>query len=257
MVSGIRSYSCIAIYWLDDQMGRNLNSNKTVLEYAESFGDRIRYTDGQDVSASRFLEIFGFPVSMQRTPISLLSGGERRRLYLITRLISNPNFLLFDEPTNDLDIETMENLEEYLTSFPGCMIISSHDRTLLDITVDMLLVIEDEKITLFAGNYSEWKEAKEQEEKEKNKEIIEVKTEKKPERQRAQKGLSFKEKKELETLENEISSLEALVKEMENSFATAEETELGTLQERTAKYQKTKETLDQKTERWLELEEKA
>ena len=240
-----------------DQMGRNLNSNKTVLEYAESFGDRIRYTDGQDVSASRFLEIFGFPVSMQRTPISLLSGGERRRLYLITRLISNPNFLLFDEPTNDLDIETMENLEEYLTSFPGCMIISSHDRTLLDITVDMLLVIEDEKITLFAGNYSEWKEAKEQEEKEKNKEIIEVKTEKKPERQRAQKGLSFKEKKELETLENEISSLEALVKELENSFATAEETELGTLQERTAKYQKTKETLDQKTERWLELEEKA
>ncbi len=240
-----------------DQMGRNLNSNKTVLEYAESFGDRIRYTDGQDVSASRFLEIFGFPVSMQRTPISLLSGGERRRLYLITRLISNPNFLLFDEPTNDLDIETMENLEEYLTSFPGCMIISSHDRTLLDITVDMLLVIEDEKITLFAGNYSEWKEAKEQEEKEKNKEIIEVKTEKKPERQRAQKGLSFKEKKELETLENEISSLEALVQELENSFATAEETELGTLQERTAKYQKTKETLDQKTERWLELEEKA
>lgn len=240
-----------------DQMGRNLNSNKTVLEYAESFGDRIRYTDGQDVSASRFLEIFGFPVSMQRTPISLLSGGERRRLYLITRLISNPNFLLFDEPTNDLDIETMENLEEYLTSFPGCMIISSHDRTLLDITVDMLLVIEDEKITLFAGNYSEWKEAKEQEEKEKNKEIIEIKTEKKPERQRAQKGLSFKEKKELETLENEISSLEALVQELENSFATAEETELGTLQERTAKYQKTKETLDQKTERWLELEEKA
>ena len=240
-----------------DQMGRNLNSNKTVLEYAESFGDRIRYTDGHDVSASRFLEIFGFPVSMQRTPISLLSGGERRRLYLITRLISNPNFLLFDEPTNDLDIETMENLEEYLTSFPGCMIISSHDRTLLDITVDMLLVIEDEKITLFAGNYSEWKEAKEQEEKEKNKEIIEVKTEKKPERQRAQKGLSFKEKKELETLENEISSLEALVQELENSFATAEETELGTLQERTAKYQKTKETLDQKTERWLELEEKA
>lgn len=240
-----------------DQMGRNLNSNKTVLEYAESFGDRVRYTDGQDVSASRFLEIFGFPVSMQRTPISLLSGGERRRLYLITRLISNPNFLLFDEPTNDLDIETMENLEEYLTSFPGCMIISSHDRTLLDITVDMLLVIEDEKITLFAGNYSEWKEAKEQEEKEKNKEIIEVKTEKKPERQRAQKGLSFKEKKELETLENEISSLEALVKELENSFATAEETELGTLQERTAKYQTTKETLEQKTERWLELEEKA
>lgn len=240
-----------------DQKGRELSSNKTVLEYAESFGDRIRYTDDEDVTAARFLELFGFPASMHRTPISLLSGGERRRLYLITRLISNPNFLLFDEPTNDLDIETMENLEGYLTSFPGCMIISSHDRTLLDVTVDMLLVIEDKHITLFAGNYSEWKKFKEEEEK--DLQIVEKeKTVKKEKRQdKSQKGLSYKEKRELESLEMEIAELENQISKLEDSFATAETTELGTLQERTDKYNDAKKTLDEKTERWLELEEKA
>lgn len=237
-----------------DQQGRELESNKTVLEYALSFGDRIQYLEGEDVSAARFLEEFGFPPSMQRTPISLLSGGERRRLYLITRLISNPNFLLFDEPTNDLDIETMENLEEYINSFPGCVIISSHDRTLLDITVDMLLVIENQKITLFPGNYTEWKEQKEKEEKTV---VQEVKTEKNAERQRENKGLTFKERKELESLEIEISELEVLIAELEQSFSTADATNLGTLQERTKKYQESKETLDIKTMRWLELEEKA
>ncbi len=236
-----------------DQLGRSLSTDKTVLEYTEEIGKRIIMGDGEEVSASRFLELFGFPVSIHRTPVALLSGGERRRLYLITRLASNPNFLLFDEPTNDLDIETMERLEEYIVSFPGCAVISSHDRTFLDVTVDMLLVIGGGKITLFPGNYTEWKEAMEEEaaaEKEKPR----TKTDTRP--QRVRRGLSFKEAKEKDALEEEIGSLESLVKKLEESFADGGTTELGTLAERTLKYNETKAVLEEKTERWLELAEK-
>ncbi len=234
-----------------DQNGRNLDGEKTALEYAESFGDRVRYTNGDDVTASRFLELFGFPVESQRTPISLLSGGERRRLYLITRLIRNPNFLLFDEPTNDLDIPTMENLEDYISSFPGCAIISSHDRTFLDCSVDFLFVIENEKITLFPGNYTQYREKKDEEKRKRENEKKED-----TRRPREKKGLSYKETKELESLENEIEVLEEEIALLEASFSTAETTELGTLQERTKKYGDKKTALDEKTERWLELEEK-
>ena len=240
-----------------DQLGRNLESKKTVLDYALDYGERVRYSKGEDVTTARFLEIFGFPSSMHRTPIELLSGGERRRLYLITRLISNPNFLLLDEPTNDIDIETMENLEEYISSFPGCAVISSHDRTFLDCTVDMLFVIENQKITLFPGNYTQWKEEKERIEKEEK--ITEtVKDKERTERHgKEKKGLSYKEAREKEMLEKEIEEIEALIGKLEESFVTAEKTELGTLQERTKLYEDKKNLLDEKTERWLELEEKA
>ena len=240
-----------------DQLGRNLESKKTVLDYALDYGERVRYSKGEAVTTPRFLEIFGFPSSMHRTPIELLSGGERRRLYLITRLISNPNFLLLDEPTNDIDIETMENLEEYISSFPGCAMISSHDRTFLDCTVDMLFVIENQKITLFPGNYTQWKEEKERIEKEEK--ITEtVKDKERTERHgKEKKGLSYKEAREKEMLEKEIEEIEALIGKLEESFVTAEKTELGTLQERTKLYEDKKNLLDEKTERWLELEEKA
>lgn len=240
-----------------DQLGRNLESKKTVLDYALDYGERVRYSKGEDVTTARFLEIFGFPSSMHRTPIELLSGGERRRLYLITRLISNPNFLLLDEPTNDIDIETMENLEEYISSFPGCAMISSHDRTFLDCTVDMLFVIENQKITLFPGNYTQWKEEKERIEKEEK--ITEtVKDKERTERHgKEKKGLSYKEAREKEMLEKEIEEIEAIIGKLEESFVTAEKTELGTLQERTKLYEDKKNLLDEKTERWLDLEEKA
>ena len=240
-----------------DQLGRNLESKKTVLDYALDYGERVRYSNGEDVTTARFLEIFGFPSSMHRTPIELLSGGERRRLYLITRLIANPNFLLLDEPTNDIDIETMENLEEYISSFPGCAVISSHDRTFLDCTVDMLFVIENEKVTLFPGNYTQWKEEKERIEAEKKSAEIVKEKEKTERHNREKKGLTYKEEREKEQLEKEIEEIEALIGKLEESFVTAEKTELGTLQERTKLYEDKKILLDEKTERWLELEEKA
>ena len=240
-----------------DQLGRNLESKKSVLEYALDYGERVRYSKGEDVTTARFLEIFGFPSSIHRTPIELLSGGERRRLYLITRLISNPNFLLLDEPTNDIDIETMENLEEYISSFPGCAVISSHDRTFLDCTVDMLFVIEGKKITLFPGNYTQWKEEKERLETEKKAVEINKEKERTERHNREKKGLTYKEEREKEALEKEIEDIETLIAKLEESFSTAEKTELGTLQERTKLYEENKTILDEKTERWLELEEKA
>ncbi len=234
-----------------DQLGRELVSDKGVLEYAEDIGKRVILSDGEDVSASRFLELFGFPVSMQRLPISTLSGGERRRLYLITRLLSSPNFLILDEPTNDLDLETMENLESYISSFPGTAIISSHDRTFLDLTVDMLLVIEDRRITLFPGNYTEWKEAQDEKPK-----AVEEKKAEPVRRERERKGLSYKEKKEKEAIESRIDELESLIRKLEESFSDPGETELGSLRERTESYERSKKELDEISERWLELAEK-
>ena len=235
-----------------DQLGRDLQSSKTVLEYAEDIGKTIRLSEKEEMSASAFLERFGFPPRMQRTPIGMLSGGERRRLYLITRLLSNPNFLILDEPTNDLDIETIENLEDYISSFSGTVVITSHDRTFLDITTEMLLVIRDGKITLFPGNYTEWKEAEDAERKQEEPQIKQ-----KAERpQRERKGLTYKEKKELEEIETRIAETEALIAKLEESFSTVDSTEFGTIAERTKLYNEKKEELEKMTERWMELEEK-
>ena len=235
-----------------DQLGRDLQASKTVLEYAEDIGKTIRLSEKEEMSASAFLERFGFPPRMQRTPIGMLSGGERRRLYLITRLLSNPNFLILDEPTNDLDIETIENLEDYISSFSGTVVITSHDRTFLDITTEMLLVIRDGKITLFPGNYTEWKEAEDAERKQEEPQIKQ-----KAERpQRERKGLTYKEKKELEEIEARIAETEALIAKLEESFSTVDSTEFGTIAERTKLYNEKKEELERITERWMELEEK-
>ena len=235
-----------------DQLGRDLQSSKTVLEYAEDIGKTIRLSEKEEMSASAFLERFGFPPRMQRTPIGMLSGGERRRLYLITRLLSNPNFLILDEPTNDLDIETIENLEDYISSFSGTVVITSHDRTFLDITTEMLLVIRDGKITLFPGNYTEWKEAEDAERKQEEPQIKQ-----KAERpQRERKGLTYKEKKELEEIETRIAETEALIAKLEESFSTVDSTEFGAIAERTKLYNEKKEELERMTERWMELEEK-
>ena len=235
-----------------DQKSRLLNENKSVIEYISDIGENIELSEDEKVSAARFLELFGFPQSMHRSPISILSGGEKRRLYLISRLVANPNFLILDEPTNDLDIDTMESLEDYISSFPGPVLICSHDRTFLDITTEMLLVIRDGKITLFPGNYTEWKEAEDAERKQEEPQIKQ-----KAERpQRERKGLTYKEKKELEEIETRIAETEALIAKLEESFSTVDSTEFGTIAERTKLYNEKKEELERMTERWMELEEK-
>lgn len=238
-----------------DQLGRNLDTKKTALEYINDIGSRILMGDGE-VSSSRFLEIFGFPVSRQRTEVSVFSGGEKRRLYLLSKIARNPNFLVLDEPTNDLDIKTMENLEEYISSFPGCVLIVSHDRAFLDCTCDMLLILEDGKVTLYPGHYSSWRSEREKNRYQKKEETKSVqKNDWKQPRER--KGLSYKEQKEYEALEGEIEALDELIARLEESFATNEATEDGNIQERSIKYEKAKREKDEKEERWLELAEKA
>ncbi|MDC7250586.1 MAG: ABC-F family ATP-binding cassette domain-containing protein [Sphaerochaetaceae bacterium] len=251
--SGIVDIGVNTVFGYYDQIGRNLTSNKTVLEYVEDISDRIVLSKKNEVSAARFLELFNFPTKLHRLPISTLSGGQRRRLYLLSQLMKNPNFLILDEPTNDLDVETIENLENYIEDFFGCSIIVSHDRAFLDRTCDYLLIIKDHQITQFAGNYTQYSSSQ----------LIEEKTAKPKENnnytkgnKKKKKGLTFKEKKELEILPNKIEETENLISELEESFNTIESTSLGTLEERTKLYELKKEELEILETKWLELLEK-
>lgn len=230
-----------------DQKSKNLKEDKTIIEYINEIGENI-YFSGSLISSSRFLEIFNFPQKTHRTPISLLSGGEKRRLYLISKLILNPNFLILDEPTNDLDIFSIENLEEYISAFTGVTIVVSHDRAFLDSCVDTLIVIdEDKNIFSFAGNYSDYLKKNENQKKEKDspKTITENK-------KRIQKGLSYKERKELETLETELNVLYQQVKELEESFSVPTKN----LEENVRLYNEKKALIDKKENRLLSLMEK-
>ncbi len=234
-----------------DQNGRNLISEKTVLEYVEDIAERISLSKKNEVSAAKFLELFNFPSKLHRLPISTLSGGQKRRLYLLSRLLKNPNFLILDEPTNDLDIATIENLENYINDFVGTTIIVSHDRAFLDHTCDYLFIIKDSMISQFAGNYSAYNESL--------KNIVNLKKEttlKSQVKKKKKKGLTFNEKKELEKLPIKIDELETLISNLENSFSSIEETELGTLEERTSLYNSKQEELEELENRWLFLLEK-
>ncbi|MDA3940765.1 MAG: ABC-F family ATP-binding cassette domain-containing protein, partial [Spirochaetia bacterium] len=143
---------------LSDHLNEAASKNFTVLEYIQETADQITLEDGKIASAAKFLEMFNFPSRMHRTLISILSGGEKRRLFLIKTLIKNPNFLIFDEPTNDLDMDTMRRLEDYVLSFSGSLIVVSHDRAFLDRTTDFLFVFDGEGgVKGFTGNYSEYK----------------------------------------------------------------------------------------------------
>lgn len=235
-----------------DQLGRNLKSEKTVLEYVEDISERIALSKKNEVSAARFLELFNFPTKLHRLPISTLSGGQRRRLYLLSQLLKNPNFLILDEPTNDLDIETIENLENYINDFSGSCIIVSHDRAFLDHTCDYLFILKDNNIDQFAGNYSSFNNYENIKKDTSKKDIKEkplIKKEKK-------KGLSFNEKKELDKLPIQIEDIENLISKLEESFNSIEKTELGTLEERTSLYNEKKEELEKLENKWLDLLEK-
>lgn len=234
-----------------DQLGRDLNTEKTALEFISDIAERIQ-TGGRDMSASQFLEYFGFPQTRQRTPVHVFSGGEKRRLYLLSKLALNPNFLVLDEPTNDLDIKTMENLEEYISTFSGCVVTVSHDRAFLDCTCDMLFVLKDGKITLFPGSWTAYQESLSLMDRAKKEKPSEVQA--RPKREK--KGLSFRETKEKEALEKRMDELSDLISRLEESFSSTARTDDGTLAERTLKYNEAKAELESSEERYLELLEK-
>ncbi len=243
------------------QDGLKFDDQMKVIDVVRGFAEEISLGNGRKLSASQFLQLFLFPPEVQYNFVAKLSGGERRRLYLCTVLITNPNFLVLDEPTNDLDIATLNVLEEYLSGFKGCVIVVSHDRYFMDKVVDHLLAFEgDGKIKDYPGNYTdyrEWKElqlAQEAEEKEKAPKP-EKEKQQRPKAEKQQK-LSYKEKKEFETLEAEIGGLEAEKKQIEEQLSggTIDTDQIVTLSNRMSEVIS---LLDDKTLRWLELSELA
>src|SRR6185436_4340420 len=189
-----------------DQDNRELNGGQRVIDYIREVGERIETADGQVIGASQMLEKFLFPPAMQYDMISRLSGGEQRRLYLLRVLMGAPNLLMLDEPTNDLDIQTLVRLEEYLDSFAGCLVVVSHDRYFLDRTVEGVFCFEGRgQIKEYPGNYSAYLEAREQEPVETVSSGSNVPKPAPPSgTSTASRKLSYKEKREFEELEKRI-----------------------------------------------------
>lgn len=240
------------------QDGLSFDETKKVIDIVQEIAEVIDLGNGKKLSASQFLQHFLFSPEKQHNYVHKLSGGEKRRLYLCTVLIKNPNFLVLDEPTNDLDIITLNILEEYLINFKGCVIIVSHDRYFMDKVVDHLLAFNGNAVIKdFPGNYSqyrEWKQQTEQNEKQIEKQKT-VKDKPVSSKNNQKNKLTFKEKRELETLETEITSLEEEKSELETKLSS------GTLSSEELLDKSTRistiiEELDFKTMRWLELSEK-
>ncbi|MFI5204561.1 MAG: ABC-F family ATP-binding cassette domain-containing protein [Flavobacteriales bacterium] len=228
-----------------------LNPSKRVLETLKEFGDFIPMAGGKKLSASQLLEEFLFPPELHYTFIEKLSGGEKRRLQLLTILIKNPNFLILDEPTNDLDIDTLTVLEDYLGSFEGCVLIVTHDRFFMDRITDHLFVFDGNgNVTDITGNYTEYrKQRKELEKKNKNTDTTITSEPKKD------KKASYKEKFEFEQLEKQMSALEDKKRQLEEQLAV-HGLDHDKLTEISTQIGAVNRELDEKSLRWLELADK-
>jgi ATP-binding cassette subfamily F protein uup len=236
------------------QHSNNLNNDNRIIDEVKAIAEYIKLGNGETVSVSKLLDMFLFPPSVQHTPISKLSGGERRRLQLLKVLVENPNFLVLDEPTNDLDIDTLNVLEDFLMNFEGCLLLVSHDRYFMDKLVDHLFVFEkNAKIHDFYGNYTDYREQEDNKpEAPKEVETASPKIESQNETNAPKKKLSFKEQRELEELELKIEKLELLKVELTEKLNAGHESH-ETLMEWSQTLEKTNEELDQCSMRWLEL----
>ncbi len=241
------------------------DTSLTVLEYIKETAEHMKLNaGGNEVSASKFLEEFGFEGKIQHSPVSTLSGGERKRLFLVRLLLENPNFLILDEPTNDFDIFTMNILEQFLMSYEGCLLLVSHDRYFMDKTVDSLFILEEDgNISGFVGKCSEYIELREEMRKEAEKEKKDRKAEKTSDGEKTAEQnsnqpkkakLSFKEQKEFETLDAEIPALEAEQKELEPKMASSD---FAVVQKASERYKEIEKLLEEKYPRWEELAERA
>lgn len=241
------------------QEGIHFDEGKKVIDAIRDVAEHIYFDEKHHYSASQFLQLFLFSPTDQQKLIEKLSGGEKRRLYLAMVLMSKPNFLILDEPTNDLDIQTLEILEDYLSKFSGCLIVISHDRFFMDRCVDHTFVfMGDGVIKDFPGNYSEyraWKEAHEKEEATTQKQKAESKPAKprNSNRDNSQK-LTFKEKREFEELTESIDRLTKEKEELFNLFNSGEQ--IDDVATKASRFEEVKDLLDEMELRWLELSEK-
>lgn len=237
----------------------DFEGNKKVIDVVKEIAEVVTLGDGNTITASQFLNKFLFPPETQYNYIYKLSGGEKRRLYLLTVLMRSPNFLILDEPTNDLDIVTLNVLEDYLVNFGGCIIIVSHDRYFMDKVAEQLLVFEGGgEIRSFPENYTEYRNR--QEELKESEESKKIKTQPVADRRQDQKDkpkkLSYKEKLEYESLEKEIEDLESEKKNLEEALNSGM-LEAEELNEKSRKIGEVMELIDEKYMRWLELSELA
>ena len=247
------------------QSGIQFNDGMKVIDAVRQIAEEVDLGGGRKMTATQFLNHFLFPPEKQHDYIAKLSGGERRRLYLCTVLMRSPNFLILDEPTNDLDIATLNVLEDYLIHFKGCVIVVSHDRFFMDKVVDHLLVFQgDCKIKDFPGNYTDyrqWKELKEEEERELKSQQTTVnrqqpsdKSDKSDSTANNKRKLTFNEKREYEQLTKDIESLESEKSELESALASGSLNN-DELIAKSQRFQEITELLDEKELRWLELDE--
>lgn len=237
------------------QEGLAFDQQQKVIDVVTDIADHIRLGGGKTMSATQFLQYFLFTPEQQHSYVYKLSGGELRKLYLCTVLMQNPNFLILDEPTNDLDIPTLQILEEYLQDFPGCVIIISHDRYFMDKVVDHILVFKGEgEIQDFPGNYTQFREWDSLQPADTNKEEKREKTPVKSYRSEEKKKMSYKEKREFETLESEIAKLETDISNLEAELCSGS-LSIEELTDKSILLPKLKKELDDKSMRWLELSE--
>jgi ATP-binding cassette subfamily F protein uup len=236
------------------QEGLQFDEQTKVIDVVRDVAEYIDMGGGRHLTASQFLQHFLFTPEQQHNYVYKLSGGERRKLYLCTVLMKNPNFLVLDEPTNDLDIVTLQILEEYLEDFPGCVIVVSHDRYFMDKVVDHLLVFQGEgRVKDFPGNYTQYREWQ----------ALVPKTTDKPAASSAPKKgyhndtrrrMTYKERLEFQQLEKDIAALEAEQKQLESELCSGT-LSVEALTEKSKRLPLLKDELDEKSMRWLELSE--
>lgn len=240
------------------QEGLKFNEQQKVIDIIKDIAEYIDLGGGKHMTASQFLQHFMFTPEQQHNYVYKLSGGEKRKLYLCTVLMHNPNFLVLDEPTNDLDIQTLQVLEEYLQDFPGCVIIISHDRYFMDKIIDHLLVFEGQgRIKDFPGNYTQYREWASLQPQEKAPTTSNSKEDNEPKknyRNDTKRKLSYKEKREFEQLEEEIIQLEEEQKTLEDALSGSE-LSVEEITEKSKRLASLKNELDEKSFRWLELSE--
>ncbi len=245
------------------QEDNSLNESKRIIETVRDVAEFIQLEKGQKLTAAALLERFLFPRSRHYDYVSVLSGGEKRRLHLLTILMQNPNFLILDEPTNDLDLMTLNVLEDFLLEFPGCLLIVTHDRYFMDKLVEHLFVFEGQgRVRDFPGNYTQYRLAVAKEKREKAEEkakkaenTVAEKKEKTWKQPQEKRKLSYKEKREFEGLESEIEQLEIQKAELENKLGGGGETQQ--IMEWSNELSNVLVELESKTDRWIELSDYA
>ena len=237
------------------QDGIKAKPMQKVIDVVRDYGDYIPLMKGKQISAQQLLERFLFSRKKQYDFVEKLSGGERKRLYLCTVLIQNPNFLILDEPTNDLDIVTLNVLENFLLDFPGCLLVVSHDRYFMDKIVDHLFVFRGEgMVEDFPGNYSDFRTYEDSTSVSSEPKKLAT-TNKEITPKQSQTKLSFNEQKELKNLESKLKSLEFDKKELESQFLV-EDISIDTIEMLSANLKKVLQVIEDKELRWLELNEK-